>query len=176
MDSPARCNANARGDKCLAVSERAWLCYRFGYFLAVPNSEANSEKRQLTLIDCLGIGINGIVGSGIFLLPAVLWRKAGSQAPWAWFVAGGLCCLVALVFAEAAGRTDRSGGPYRYACDAFGPYVGFAVGWVTLVSVLLGYSAVARGFGTTAAQICHDVLGVQLGNGGVVAIPGHAWW
>ena len=136
----------------------------------MPNSEANSEKRQLTLIDCLGICINGIVGSGIFLLPAVLWRKAGSQAPWAWFVAGGLCCLVALVFAEAAGRTDRSGGPYRYACDAFGPYVGFAVGWVTLVSVLLGYSAVARGFGTTAAQICHDVLGVQLGNGGVVAI------
>ncbi len=136
----------------------------------MSHSEANSDKRQLTLIDCLGIGINGIVGSGIFLLPAVLYRKAGSQAPWAWFVAGGLCCLVALVFAEAAGRTDRSGGPYRYACDAFGPYVGFAVGWVTLISVLLGYSAVARGFGTTAAQICHDMFGVQLGNAGVVAL------
>lgn len=136
----------------------------------MSHSEANPDKRQLTLIDCLGIGINGIVGSGIFLLPAVLYRKAGSQAPWAWFVAGGLCCLVALVFAEAAGRTDRSGGPYRYACDAFGPYVGFAVGWVTLISVLLGYSAVARGFGTTAAQICHDMFGVQLGNAGVVAL------
>ena len=136
----------------------------------MSHSEVSSETRQLTLIDCLGIGINGIVGSGIFLLPAVLWRKAGSQAPWAWFVAGGLCCLVALVFAEAAGRTDRSGGPYRYACDAFGPHVGFAVGWVTLVSVLLGYSAVARGFGTTAAQICRDMFGLQLGNQGVVAL------
>jgi amino acid transporter len=136
----------------------------------VSEQKHSIEKRQLTLIDCLGIGINGIVGSGIFLLPAALWRRAGSQATWAWLLAGGLCCLVALVFAEAAGRTDRSGGPYRYACDAFGPYVGFAVGWVTLVSVLLGYSAVARGFGGTAVQILADLGGIQLGKTGVVGL------
>lgn len=101
----------------------------------------------------MGIGINGIVGSGIFLLPAVLWRAAGGQAPLAWLIVGGLCCLVALCFAEAAARTERSGGPYRYACDAFGSYVGFAIGWVTLVSTLLGYAAVARGFGDTAVKL-----------------------
>lgn len=136
----------------------------------MPERNGSVEKRQLTLIDCLGIGINGIVGSGIFLLPAALWRRAGSQAAWAWLVAGGLCCLVALVFAEAAGRTDRSGGPYRYACDAFGPYVGFAVGWVTLISVLLGYSAVARAFGLTANQIVFDLLHLQLGKTGIVGL------
>lgn len=105
------------------------------------------------MIDCLGLGINGIVGSGIFFLPAALWRSAGGQAPYAWLIVGGLCCLVALCFAEAAARTDRSGGPYRYACDAFGPYVGFGVGWVTLISTLLGYAAVARGFGITASVL-----------------------
>lgn len=109
------------------------------------------SKRQLTLIDCLGIGINGIVGSGIFFLPAALWRSAGGRGPLAWLIVGSLCCLVALCFAEAASRTDRSGGPYRYACDAFGPYVGFGIGWVTLLSTILGYAAVARGFGITAA-------------------------
>ena len=46
------------------------------------------------------------------------------------------------IFAEAAARTDRSGGPYRYACDAFGPYVGFAVGWVLTVAVLGTITAV----------------------------------
>jgi amino acid transporter len=117
-----------------------------------PENAAPS-KRQLTLLDCLGIGVNGIVGSGIFLLPAALWRHAGGKAPIAWLLVGGLCCLVALCFAEAAARTDRSGGPYRYACDAFGPSVGFIVGWVTLVSTLLGYSAVARGFGIAAADL-----------------------
>jgi amino acid transporter len=116
----------------------------------VSNAEESQPKRQLTLIDCLGIGINGIVGSGIFLLPAALWRAAGGRAPLAWLLVGG---LVALCFAEAAARTERSGGPYRYACDAFGNYVGFAVGWVTLVSTMLGYAAVARGFGDTAVKL-----------------------
>jgi len=102
--------------------------------------------RQLTLIDCFGLGINGILGSGIFLLPAALQRRAGSHSP-----LGSLCTLIALCFAEAASRTDRSGGPYRYAVEAFGPLVGFAVGWITMVSSLLGYAAVARGFAEHAA-------------------------
>ncbi|MDB4970527.1 MAG: hypothetical protein JWN44_6216 [Myxococcales bacterium] len=121
-------------------------------------------KRELTLIDCFGLGINGIIGSGIFLLPAALQRRAGGQSPLAWLVVGSLCTLVALSFAEAAGRTDRSGGPYRYATDAFGPLIGFAVGWITMVSSLLGYAAVARGFAEHAAFLFGgaDRFGVEV--------------
>jgi basic amino acid/polyamine antiporter, APA family len=110
-------------------------------------------RRELRLIDCFGIGVNGIVGSGIFLLPATVFRRAGGLSPLAWLVVGALCVLVALCFAEAAGRTSDSGGPYRYACDAFGPHVGFAVGWITLVSSVLAYAAVARGFAQHAAWL-----------------------
>jgi amino acid transporter len=112
---------------------------------------AAQQARQLTLLDCFGLGINGIIGSGIFILPAALQRRAGGLSPLAWLAVGGLCTLIALTFAEAASRTDRSGGPYRYACDAFGPLVGFGVGWITMVSALLGYAAVARGFAEHAA-------------------------
>lgn len=107
--------------------------------------------RQLTLLDCFGLGINGIIGTGIFLLPAALQRRAGGHSPLAWLVVGALCTLIALCFAEASSRTDRSGGPYRYATEAFGPIVGFAVGWITMVSSLLGYAAVARGFAEHAS-------------------------
>lgn len=110
-----------------------------------------TPARQLTLVDCFGLGINGIIGSGIFLLPAALQRRAGGHSPLAWLAVGSLCTLIALCFAEAASRTDRSGGPYRYAVEAFGPLVGFAVGWITMVSSLLGYAAVARGFAEHAA-------------------------
>ena len=110
-------------------------------------------RRQLSLFDCFGIGINGIIGSGIFLLPTALHRRAGGRSPIAWLIAGALCVLVALCFAEAAGRTEKSGGPYRYACDAFGPHVGFGVGWVTLASTLFGYAAVSRGFAEHAALL-----------------------
>src|SRR5215470_18092772 len=96
-------------------------------------SSASGARRQLGLIDCFGIGINGILGSGIFFLPAVVHRAAGGRAYLAWLLVGGLCSLVALCFAEAASRTDRSGGPYRYASEAFGGHFGFAIGWVTLV-------------------------------------------
>jgi basic amino acid/polyamine antiporter, APA family len=75
----------------------------------------------LTLIDCFGLGINGILGSGIFLLPAALQRRAGAGL----VGSGQLCTLIALCFAEAASRTDRSGGPYRYAVEAFGSPVEF---------------------------------------------------
>lgn len=112
----------------------------------------STPRRQLTLIDCLGIGINGIIGSGIFLLTAKIWRQAGGKAPLAWLLTGVICSLVALCFAEAASRTERSGGPYRYAHEAFGPYIGFAVGWVTFLSFILGYAAVAKGFGEQLAR------------------------
>ena len=104
------------------------------------------EARPLGFVDCLALGINGIIGSGIFFLPAVLQNKAGSWSWLSWLVVGGLCIVVALCFAEAASRTRVSGGPYRYAVDAFGAYAGFAVGWITLTSSVLGYAAVARGF------------------------------
>jgi basic amino acid/polyamine antiporter, APA family len=124
---------------------------------------SDTPRRQLTLLDCFGLGVNGIIGSGIFLLPAALARRAGGWSPLAWLLVGGLCALVALCFAEAAGRTDHSGGPYRYACDAFGPRVGFAVGWITVVSSILGYAAVARAFAKHAALLVgrEESLGAQ---------------
>ena len=128
--------------------------------------------RQLTLVDCFGLGINGIIGSGIFLLPAALQRRAGGHSPLAWLLVGSLCTLIALSFAEAASRTDRSGGPYRYATDAFGPLVGFAVGWITMVSSLLGYAAVARGFAEHAAFLVGGADRFGALAGGVVLLVG----
>jgi amino acid transporter len=119
---------------------------------------ADGRRRDLTLLDCFGLGINGIIGSGIFLLPAAMARRAGGRAPLAWLLVGALCALVALCFAEASSRPgigDRSGGPYRYAAATFGGPIGFFVGWTTLASSLLGYAAVARGFAEHAVLLFH---------------------
>jgi amino acid transporter len=126
--------------------------------------------RELTLFDCFGLGINGIIGSGIFLLPAALQRRAGAQSPLAWLAVGSLCTLIALCFAEAASRTDRSGGPYRYAVEAFGPLVGFAVGWITMISSLLGYAGVARGFAMHAAFLVGGADSLPVLFGGVTFV------
>ena len=101
----------------------------------------------MTLLDCIGLGINGIIGTGIFLLPARVFRAAGGLSWAAWLAIGGVCLLVGLCFCEAAGRADRNGGPYLYARDAFGRWVGVGVGWMALAANVFAYGAVARGFG-----------------------------
>ena len=53
--------------------------------------------RRLTLGDCVGIGINGIIGSGIFLLPARVFAASGGLSWAAWFAIGGVCLLVSLL-------------------------------------------------------------------------------
>lgn len=108
--------------------------------------------RRLTLLDCIAIGINGIVGSGIFLLPSFVAAGAGAWSPLAFVVCGLLCLLIGLCFAEVAGMFDRSGGPYLYAREAFGERVGFAVAWMALASAVLGYAAVARALGDELAR------------------------
>ncbi|MFN2546429.1 MAG: APC family permease, partial [Myxococcales bacterium] len=104
-------------------------------------------KRELTLLDAVGIGVNGVVGSGIYLLVAPLARVGGGSSVLGVLGCGALCVLIALCFAELSSKYDRSGGPYVYACDAFGKHVGFGVGWLGMATGVLGLSAVAVGFG-----------------------------
>ena len=104
-------------------------------------------RNRMTLLDCVGLGINGIIGTGIFLLPAKVFRNAGGFSWAAWLAIGGVCLLVGLCFCETAGRAERNGGPYLYARYAFGRWVGVAVGWMALMANLFAYGAVARGIG-----------------------------
>ena len=94
----------------------------------------------------MGIGVNGIVGSGIYLLVAPLARAGGGSSVAGVLGCGVLCVLIALCFAELSSMYDRSGGPYVYARDAFGENVGFAVGWLGMSTGVLGLAAVAVGF------------------------------
>lgn len=97
-------------------------------------------------MDAVGIGVNGIVGSGIYLLVGPLARAGGSSSVFGVLACGALCVLIALCFAELSSMYDRSGGPYVYACDAFGTHVGFAVGWLGMATGVLGLAAVSVGF------------------------------
>src|SRR5688572_9587873 len=102
-------------------------------------------RRSLGLFDVICIGLNAIVGSGIFLLPDDLYREMGGLSPLAFlFCAIGLL-PIALCYAEAASRVDRTGGPYVYTSEAFGPYVGFVVGWMCFANAVFSFAAVALG-------------------------------
>jgi len=69
--------------------------------------------------------LNITVGSGIFVIPAILAEELGGAAIVAYLVCGALIFLIALCFAEMGSKTNASGGVYAYIETAFGPYPGF---------------------------------------------------
>lgn len=80
-----------------------------------------TASRPLGLWSATALVVGSMIGSGVFLLPAVLAPfGAASLLGWA-ITLGGALLLLALTFARLAMRWPQSGGPYVYARHAFGP-------------------------------------------------------
>jgi amino acid transporter len=75
--------------------------------------------------------VNAVIGSSIFGMPAALAAAAGVFSPLLVVLVGLGVLAVVLCFAEVASRFPDPGGPYLYAREAFGPFVGFEAGWLT---------------------------------------------
>jgi APA family basic amino acid/polyamine antiporter len=97
--------------------------------------------RRLGLLDVLAIGVNAIVGSGVFSLPDDMRREMGALSPLAFLLCALLLAPVAACFAELSGRTDETGGPYVYATKAFGTTAGFVIGWSCWLNAFLSWAA-----------------------------------
>ena len=99
--------------------------------------------RPLGLGSLVALGINGIVGVGIFSVPSEVAAHAPGLAGLAAYALTALALLpVAVTCAVLGGRFDEDGGPVVWARAAFGNGVGFAVGWVSYASAVLSSSAV----------------------------------
>jgi amino acid transporter len=102
-------------------------------------------KRELRLVDVVALGVNGVIGSGIFFLPGEAAAVLGPAAVLAYLVSTVLCTLLVLSFAEVGGRFDGTGGPMLYGQAAFGDTVGFLVGWITWLVRVASWGALANG-------------------------------
>src|SRR6202162_2547429 len=77
--------------------------------------------------------INSIIGSGIFGLPSVVAGYVGKHSPLAYLVAPVGIGVVIACFAEVASQFGAAGGPYLYAREAFGRFIGIEIGWLLLL-------------------------------------------
>jgi amino acid transporter len=91
--------------------------------------------------DLVAVTINGIIGAGIFGLPAKVFALIGSYSLIAFFACALVVTLIVLCFAEVGSRFDETGGPYLYAREAFGPTVAFEVGWLIWLARLTAFAA-----------------------------------
>lgn len=106
-----------------------------------PTDAQPGFVRAIGRWDLTAAVINGVIGSGIFGLPAVLAALTGVLSPLAALAAGGGILLIVLCFAEVGSRFREHGGVYLYARAAYGPLIGFEVGWLLVWTRLLSAAA-----------------------------------
>ena len=85
--------------------------------------------------------INGVIGSGIFRLPADSFKEVGVYSIAAFLVCAVVVFVIILCFAEVSSRFDKTGGPYLYALTSFGPLPAFLTGWLLLITRFITYAA-----------------------------------
>lgn len=130
-------------------------------------------RRSLRLFDVLCIGLNAIVGSGIFLLPDDIYRQMGVYSPLAFLLCAVGLLPIALSYAALAGQVEETGGPYVYTSRAFGPRAGFLVGWMCYANALFSFAAVSAAAAAYALRLFPNVAAVVppevVGLGAVIA-------
>ena len=92
--------------------------------------------RSLGLYPTMMISIGAMIGSGIFVLPALGYKKAGPAVIVAYVLAALVVLPAALSKAEMATAMPESGGTYLYIDRALGPLFGTIAGigaWFSLV-------------------------------------------
>lgn len=110
-----------------------------------PAPATTTLRRALGRWDLTAIGVNQVIGTAIFLLPAQVAALVGSWATLAFVVAGLGSMLVAISFAEVSSRFDTTGGTYIFTRTAFGPFIGFEIAWMQWFTRVVSYATVING-------------------------------
>jgi APA family basic amino acid/polyamine antiporter len=114
-------------------------------------------RRTLGFKDLVFLTLGTVIGSGIFLVPAVVLRQTGGSLKIAlavWLIGGLLSFLGALTYAELGAMNPDAGGLYSYIRDAFGPLPAFLYGWASIAVIASGsIAALAVAFSNYLGQL-----------------------
>jgi len=109
----------------------------------LAQSTGSGERaRRLGLFTVLCIGVNNIIGSGIYQKPALLAHQLGGASWLAFAVDALLLTTVALCYSTMSARHSETGGPYLYAKRALGRWAAFIVAWTAWISMWAAAAAV----------------------------------
>ena len=104
------------------------------------NHAAPALARRLGLFDATMIVMGGIIGSGIFMNPAVVARLVTTPflILFVWALGGLIALVAAFIWAELAALRPETGGQYAYLRDAYHPLAAFLYGWGLLLVIQSG--------------------------------------
>lgn len=104
-------------------------------------------RRSLSALDLTVFGVGVIIGTGIFVLTGKVAREnAGPAVSLAFVVAGVVCALAALCYAEFASTVPVAGSAYTFSYATLGELPAWIIGWDLVLEFALGTAVVAVGW------------------------------
>jgi len=129
----------------------------------LATAEKKSLHRSLGAFQLTLFGIGCIIGTGIFVLTAAGAQKAGPGLMLAFIIAGAVCIVAALCYAEIAAMIPVAGSAYTYSYATMGEFLAWTVGWALVLEYAIAASAVSVGWsGYFTGTILNDTFGIAL--------------
>ncbi|MGA5130285.1 amino acid permease [Streptomyces olivoreticuli] len=104
-------------------------------------------RKSLTALDLTVFGVGVVIGTGIFVLTGkVAKENAGPSVALAFVLAGVVCGLAALCYAEFASTVPVAGSAYTFSYASLGELPAWIIGWDLILELALGCAVVAVGW------------------------------
>jgi APA family basic amino acid/polyamine antiporter len=128
----------------------------------LATAEKKSLHRSLGAFQLTMLGVGAIIGTGIFVLTAEAAQKAGPGMMLSFIIAGFVCAVAALCYAEMASMVPVSGSAYTYSYAVMGELTAWLVGWALVLEYAVAAGAVAVGWSGYFVGLLREYLGVSL--------------
>jgi APA family basic amino acid/polyamine antiporter len=115
--------------------------------------DGHALKKTLSWPHLIALGIGAIIGTGIYTLTGVAAGLAGPAVILSFAVAGAVCAVAALSYAEMASLMPHAGSAYSYSYVTLGELVAWVIGWSLILEYTLVCSAVSVGWAGYAAGL-----------------------
>jgi len=148
----------------------------------LANAERKSLKRSLGAFQLTTMGVGAIIGTGIFVLTAEAAQKAGPGMMLSFIIAGFVCAVAALCYAELASMVPVSGSAYTYSYAVMGEMIAWVVGWALVLEYAVAGGAVSVGWSNYFVGLMDRSLGIDIPEaftkgpfaGGIMNVPAAA--
>jgi basic amino acid/polyamine antiporter, APA family len=112
----------------------------------LATAEKKSLTRSLGAFQLTMLGVGAVIGTGIFVLTAEAAQKAGPGMMISFVIAGFVCAVAALCYAEMSSMVPVSGSAYTYSYAVMGELVAWMVGWALVLEYAVAAGAVSVGW------------------------------
>ncbi len=114
-------------------------------------------KRSLGAVNLVSLGVGAIIGAGIFVMTGnAAANYAGPGVMFSFVLAGLVCAIAGLCYAELASTMPVSGSAYTYSYASMGEVFAWAMGWLLLLEYGIAASTVAAGWTGYVVEILKD--------------------